>query len=311
MMGGHWLEMLKVQRQAGTYPSYLAAAQHMWKELGFAGFYKGFVPWGFAQGCYKGLPVLFTQGEVKRRLVEAGLDAKSSNIFAGVSAGMLQGAMIAPTQRLKTIVGTNKAAGAVSTDLIRQVVRDEGWRTIFKARALERRGRAARSLRARAARQPARAHPLPNPRARLLCRPALPQGTGVMVVRRGVDWGLRFYGKGLSDSFFLAQKPEGAKKLTVSESFLSGIFGGAFSGINQPLDVWVANCQKHRAVPLSAGGVLSELLAESRVKGFFPVFFRGIEMRILHSSYHTAWMAGLGQYIFDVYKATQAAGKKK
>jgi len=133
-----------------------------------------------------------------------------------------------------------------------------------------------------------------------------------MVIRRGVDWGLRFYGKGLSDQYFLSQKAPGQpKKLSATEAFLSGIFGGAFSGINQPLDVWVANCQKHRAVPLSAGGVLAELAAESRVKGFFAVFFRGIEMRILHSSYHTAWMAGLGQYIFDVYKATQDASKPK
>ena len=50
LMGGHWLEMLKIQRQAGTYPSYTAAARHMWTELGIAGFYKGFWPMGFVQG---------------------------------------------------------------------------------------------------------------------------------------------------------------------------------------------------------------------------------------------------------------------
>ena len=61
MMGGHWLEMLKVQRQAGTYPSYGAAARHMWQQLGFAGFYKGFFPYGALQGLYKGVPVLFTR----------------------------------------------------------------------------------------------------------------------------------------------------------------------------------------------------------------------------------------------------------
>jgi hypothetical protein len=268
MMGGHWFEMLKVQRQAGTYPSYFAAAKHMWGELGFAGFYKGFWPWGFAQGCYKGLPVLFTQGEVNRRLQEQGVPKQTASIAAGVTAGMVQGAMIAPTQRLKTIIGTNKSAGAVSTDLITHVIKTEGFMTVFK-------------------------------------------GTGVMVVRRGVDWGLRFYGKGLSDQFFLAQKGPGQpKKLTATESFMSGIFGGAFSGINQPLDVWVANCQKHRSVPLGASAVLAELVAESRVKGFFAVFFRGIEMRILHSSYHTAWMAGLGQYIFDTYTAYKLAAPK-
>lgn len=135
-MGGHWLEMLKVQRQAGTYPSYFAAARHMWSELGLAGFYKGFWPWGFAQGCYKGLPVLFTQGEVKYRLQMSGVDAKQANVAAGVTAGMVQGAMVAPTQRLKTIVGTNVNAGAVSTDLIAKVVREEGISTVFKVSRL-------------------------------------------------------------------------------------------------------------------------------------------------------------------------------
>lgn len=125
-----------------------------------------------------------------------------------------------------------------------------------------------------------------------------------MVVRRGVDWGLRFYAKGLSDAFFLSLKPKDTpQKLTATESFLSGIFGGAFSGINQPLDVWLANCQKHREVPLTPMGAFKELVAESRVKGFFAVWYRGIEMRIIHSAYHTAWMAGLGQYFFDVYRA--------
>lgn len=134
-MGGHWLEMLKVQRQAGTYPSYFAAARHMWSELGMMGFYKGFWPWGFAQGCYKGLPVLFTQGEVQSRLQKSGVEKQKAAVMAGVTAGMVQGAMIAPTQRLKTMIGTNKAAGAVSTDIISKVIAKEGISTVFKVRA--------------------------------------------------------------------------------------------------------------------------------------------------------------------------------
>jgi len=262
-MGGHWLEMLKVQRQAGTYPSYVAAARHMWQELGFLSFYKGFWPYGVFQGMYKGLPVIFVQGEAKHKLVEAGMDAKRAGVVAGVTAGMVQGAMVAPTQRLKTIVGTNLAAGAVSTDLIAKVVREEGFMTIFK-------------------------------------------GTTVMVVRRGVDWGLRFYAKGLSDRFFLSLKADDQpKKLTAAESFASGIFGGAFSGINQPLDVWLANSQKHRDKPVSVFGAFGELVKESQTRGFFPVWYRGVGMRIIHSSYHTAWMAGLGSYIADVYRASK------
>ena len=43
----------------------------------------------------------------------------------------------------------------------------------------------------------------------------------------------------------------------------------------------------------------AELMAEARAKGFFAVFYRGVAMRCIHSSYHTAWMAGLGGYISD------------
>ena len=92
---------------------------------------------------------------------------------------------------------------------------------------------------------------------------------------------------------------------------MAGIFGGAFSAINQPLDVFVANTQKHRTEPLGAGGVAAELMAEARVKGFFAVFYRGVAMRCIHSSYHTAWMAGLGGYISDVWQARKAAAANK
>uniref|UniRef100_A0A7S1TQZ9 Mitochondrial carrier protein n=1 Tax=Phaeomonas parva TaxID=124430 RepID=A0A7S1TQZ9_9STRA len=257
-MGGHWLEMLKVQKQAGTYKTYSGAAAHMWKELGFSGFYKGFWPAGFVQGCYKGLPVLFVQGEVKYQLNERGYVGKPAEVAAGVTAGVVQGAMVSPTQRVKVLVATNAKAGAVSLDIIRKVIADEGVGTLFK-------------------------------------------GTGVMMLRRGVDWGVRFYGKSLITGWMLAGTPEGTK-LGIGQQFCAGLFGGAFSALSQPLDVWVANAQKHRAVPITAAECFSELMAESASKGFFSVWFRGIEMRIVHSSYHTAWMAGLGAYIADYYR---------
>eukprot|EP00968_Pinguiococcus_pyrenoidosus_P026400 scaffold7075_cov274-Pinguiococcus_pyrenoidosus.AAC.22 len=90
VMGGHWLEMLKVQKQAGTYKSYGAAAAHMWKDLGFYGFYKGFWPAGFFQGCYKGIPVLFVQGEVKYMLNERNFMGQKADVAAGVTAGVVQ-----------------------------------------------------------------------------------------------------------------------------------------------------------------------------------------------------------------------------
>lgn len=127
----------------------------MWRQLGFRGFYKGFWPFGFIQGCYKGLPVLFTQSEMKYRYALWGISPYYANTFAGVTAGVVQGAMVAPTQRLKSIIGTNPKAGAVSTQMITDTIAREGISTVFR-------------------------------------------GTGVMMARRGVDWGIRFYGKGKS-----------------------------------------------------------------------------------------------------------------
>eukprot|EP01004_Peranema_trichophorum_P005539 NODE_4395_length_1174_cov_6.364415_g3883_i0.p1 GENE.NODE_4395_length_1174_cov_6.364415_g3883_i0~~NODE_4395_length_1174_cov_6.364415_g3883_i0.p1 ORF type:complete len:300 (+),score=48.63 NODE_4395_length_1174_cov_6.364415_g3883_i0:61-960(+) len=260
LTGGHWMEMLKIQRQAATYESYAAAAKHMWQQLGIAGFYKGFWPWGFVQGCYKGLPVLFTQGEVKHRLVDAGINPKTAGVLAGCTAGVIQGAMIAPTQRLKSMVRTNPNAGAVSTHLITETIKREGVITVFR-------------------------------------------GIEVMMLRRGVDWGIRFYGVGLAERFFVSRKPQGEKKLSTVEAFAAGLFGGAFSALDHPLDVWVANCQKHReGASRPAGQVLKELMAESSQKGLLKVWFRGVEMRLVHSAYHTAWMAGLGQVIFSKYR---------
>ena len=50
-------------------------------------------------------------------------------------------------------------------------------------------------------------------------------------------------------------------------------------------------------------------MAEARAKGFFAVFYRGVAMRCLHASYATAWMAGLGGYISDMWHARKAAVK--
>ena len=84
------MEMLKIQRQAATYGSYGEAARHMWQQLGIKGFYKGFWPFGFIQGCYKGLPVLFTQSEMKYRYAMWGIPMNHANLMAGVTAGVVQ-----------------------------------------------------------------------------------------------------------------------------------------------------------------------------------------------------------------------------
>lgn len=135
--------------------------------------------------------MLFVKSEMQYRLESAGMQGQRVDVVAGITAGVVQGAMVAPTQRVKLIVATNVDAGAVSFNLVRQTVAMEGIGTLFRAR-----------------------------------------GTGVMCARRGIDWGLRFYGSRLAKDFFVGRKAAGEdKSLTFYESFAAGLFGGAFSAL--------------------------------------------------------------------------------
>ena len=94
-------------RQA-TGLSYVGAVQHAYCEQGLRSvLFRGYFPYGAVQAMTKGLPILFVESEVKRRLVSTtALEAKTCALLAGISGGVVQGAFVAPTQRLKTLAMT-------------------------------------------------------------------------------------------------------------------------------------------------------------------------------------------------------------
>ena len=63
---GHYMESLKITKQASG-KSYPEIARQFWKIDGPMSFYRGFYPYGLLQ-MGKGIPVMFTQGEIKYRL---------------------------------------------------------------------------------------------------------------------------------------------------------------------------------------------------------------------------------------------------
>ena len=63
---GHYMESLKITKQATGY-SYPKIAKQFWKLDGPMSIYRGFYPYGLIQ-MGKGLPLLFTQSEVKYHL---------------------------------------------------------------------------------------------------------------------------------------------------------------------------------------------------------------------------------------------------
>lgn len=267
LTGGHYMEMLKIIRQAKgvSYPSIM---RDLWKHEGVLGFYKGFVPWGAIQ-MVKGVPVLFIQAESEYRLKKMGYSDTTADTIAGVLGGVGQGVFMTPTQRLKTIVMTDpkyggssapKSAGQAfkaATIVAVDIVRSDGIGTLFK-------------------------------------------GLGPMMAKRGMDWGLRFYGVAIAKDFLQGDEK---RPLTTIEKLATGFFGGAVSTLTMPFDTWVANCQKAG----KAGERISSVQVAKEMwrTGGSHAFVRGWVMRLIHAGYHTMWMTTIGQFIFEWWRAFQ------
>ena len=117
-------------------------------------------------------------------------------------------------------------------------------------------------------------------------------------LKKSVDWSVRF---GVADWLSVAGSSLSGKhpdKFGVSEKFLVGAAAGAASTvISTPIDVLVANAQKFRESGRRAGlfELVFDLYRESGLRGFY----RGWSMRVVHATYHTAWLYGGGKALFD------------
>ena len=129
------------------------------------------------------------------------------------------------------------------------------------------------------------------------------------MIRRSVDWGIRFgacaeikrvmieYKQAKhyqSNSRTTNNPPE---SLTTSELIACSVMGGALSGLTHPIDNIITNSQK----PLSAGSkrdilsVVQRMFSESGIRAFT----RGWSMRIVENSYHMVWIYGVGNILYD------------
>ena len=129
---GHYMESLKITKQATGY-SYPKIAKQFWKLDGPMSLYRGFYPYGMMQ-MGKGLPLLFTQSEVKYHLDKhTELNTTQKGVISGVSAGIAQAIVITPLQRLKTIALTDtNNKGRNTTSLLRENIKKDGYTTLFK-----------------------------------------------------------------------------------------------------------------------------------------------------------------------------------
>jgi hypothetical protein len=118
------------------------------------------------------------------------------------------------------------------------------------------------------------------------------RGTPAMCARRGVDWALRFstleYIRRTLFDF------SGEKKTwhTIAGAFL----GGSVSALTLPLDCLIAQSQKTG----STGNVI-QVAKRMYAENGLNAFSRGLLGRVVHSGYHTCFVAGLGTVIYETY----------
>lgn len=128
---------------------------------------------------------------------------------------------------------------------------------------------------------------------------ALYDGLVPMMMRRSLDWGIRFAVSSEVKSMVVQHKRANhmSEQLGFHELIGCGLVGGAFSALTHPIDNVITNSQK----PLPAGAardmlsVVRRMYQESGTKAFT----RGFAIKVVDNAYHMAWMYGVGTVVYD------------
>mmetsp|Transcript_20793 Transcript_20793/g.30778 ORF Transcript_20793/g.30778 Transcript_20793/m.30778 type:complete len:269 (-) Transcript_20793:100-906(-) len=134
---------------------------------------------------------------------------------------------------------------------------------------------------------------------------SLYDGVVPMILRRSIDWGIRFTVSNETKNFMIRHKQHESSgdcesDLALHELMICGMIGGSFSALTHPIDNIITNAMKPLpdGVPRDMVSVSRRMFMESGMKGFI----RGWGIRIVDNSYHMAWMYGIGTYTYDLLR---------
>ena len=130
---GYPLEACKILKQ-NTGKPYPKIVKNMISKGISRGLYTSYIPHGFLQ-TFKGAPLLFGHSSTKN-LINKYFPSYNNetviNCYSGIVGGALQGFFITPLQRSRTIVTTNNDMKKSSTEIIKNIIKKQGVKTIFK-----------------------------------------------------------------------------------------------------------------------------------------------------------------------------------
>jgi len=131
---------------------------------------------------------------------------------------------------------------------------------------------------------------------------ALYDGIIPMMMRRSLDWGIRFTVSSEVKQCIVERKRAVNldEKLSMHELIGCGLVGGAFSALTHPIDNIITNSQKPMppGTPRDLVSVVGQMVRESGSKAFT----RGFAIKIVDNAYHMAWMYGVGTVAYDLMR---------
>ena len=129
---------------------------------------------------------------------------------------------------------------------------------------------------------------------------ALYDGVVPMMMRRSLDWGIRFGVSSEVKNWIIANKErngDASTKLSFYELIGCGLVGGACSASTHPIDNIITNSQK----PMRPGArrdllsVIRRMTAESGAQAFT----RGWDIKVVDNAYHMMWIYGVGTVAYE------------
>mmetsp|Transcript_4671 Transcript_4671/g.8110 ORF Transcript_4671/g.8110 Transcript_4671/m.8110 type:complete len:306 (-) Transcript_4671:397-1314(-) len=135
--------------------------------------------------------------------------------------------------------------------------------------------------------------------------PSLYDGVIPMVMRRSLDWGIRFtVSNGLKNRWMRYKRETGqpSDELHMHELIVCGLGGGATSALSYPFDTMITNSQK--PLPPGTSRDLISVVRRMYQESGTLAFTRGWTMKICDNSWHMAWMFGVGTVVYDQLRKT-------
>lgn len=263
---GLFLENVKLEKQRTSKP-YPIIMKNLLNQ-GLKGYWSGFVPWGVSLGFSKG----FILGYSKKYfddLYGKKLTPYYANILAGISAGGIQGAFMSPLLLARTRVNQHmmeriknnpylKSSMIQEMKISSQILNNELKREGFKF---------------------------------------IFTGMPVMIFKRCLDWGSRFFIMGIVRENIMRIKK--IDKLNDFDKIWTAYFSGILSvSFCQPIDRLMPIIQQKSNDGL---GIMARIANKIKTEGILTMY-RGWGIRSIQTGWHTMFAVVLTEKLFEYSK---------